>query len=87
MRMIPSMLIAASLAFGVPAALADDIVIAPDVSMKFREEVKVKKIKPHKYEGNLKVGVVVPSDVEYYDVRRCGGRYPCLEGPQIRLPQ
>jgi len=68
MRIIPSMLIAASLAFGVPAALADDIVIAPDASMKFHQDVKVKKIKPHKFEGKLKVGVVVPSDVEYYDV-------------------
>ena len=68
MRIIPSMLIAASLAFGVPAALADDLIIAPELSVKFHDEVKVKKYKSHKWDGDAKVGVVVPADVEYYDV-------------------
>jgi hypothetical protein len=68
MRILPSMVIAASLAFGVPAALADDLVIAPELSVKFHDDVKVKKYKSHKWDGDLKVGVVVPADVEYYDV-------------------
>jgi Protein of unknown function (DUF1236) len=68
MRTLASLFVAASLALGAPLALADDIVIAPDVGMKFQNDVKVKKHKSHKYDGDLKVGVVVPGDVEYYDV-------------------
>lgn len=68
MRIIPSMLIAATLAFGMPMALADDLVISPEIGMKFQNDVKVKKVKSHKWDGDLKVGVVVPADVEYYDV-------------------
>ncbi|MBK1866421.1 DUF1236 domain-containing protein [Aestuariivirga sp. YIM B02566] len=68
MRTIPAMLIASTLLFGAPLALADDFVIAPEISLKFQDEVKVKKYKSHKYDGDVKVGVVVPGDVEYYDV-------------------
>lgn len=68
MRTIPALLIASTLLFGAPLALADDFVIAPEISLKFQDEVKVKKYKSHKYDGDVKVGVVVPGDVEYYDV-------------------
>jgi hypothetical protein len=68
MRILPSLLIASALAFGVPAALADDIVIAPEIGIKFHDDVKVKKYKSHKWDKDLAVGVVVPGDVEYYDV-------------------
>jgi hypothetical protein len=68
MRTLASLFVAASLAMGAPLALADDLVIAPEVGVKIHNDVKVKKYKSHKYDGDLKVGVVVPSDVEYYDV-------------------
>lgn len=68
MRVFPAVLIAASLAFGTPLALADDLVIAPEIGIKFHDDVKVKKYKSHKWDGDLKVGVAVPADVEYYDV-------------------
>jgi hypothetical protein len=68
MRILPSLLIASSLACGVPMALADDLVISPEVGVKFHDEVTVKKYKSHKWNGDLAVGVVVPGDVEYYDV-------------------
>jgi hypothetical protein len=63
MRTVSAMLIASTLLFGAPLALADDFVIAPEISLKFQDEVKVKKYKSHKYDGD-----VVPGDVEYYDV-------------------
>jgi hypothetical protein len=68
MRIIPSILIAASLAFGVPAALADDLVISPEIGIKFQDDVKVHKYKSYKWDGDVTVGTVVPPDVEYYDV-------------------
>ena len=68
MRILPSLLIASAMAFGVPAALADDLIIAPEIGIKFHDDVKVKKYRSHKWDGDLKVGVVVPGDVEYYDV-------------------
>jgi Protein of unknown function (DUF1236) len=68
MRTLASLFVAASLAIGAPLALADDLIIAPEIGMKIQNDVKVKKYKSHKYDGDLKVGVVVPADVEYYDV-------------------
>jgi hypothetical protein len=68
MKILMTALFAGALAFSVPAAMADDIVISPEVGMHFHSDVKAKKIKTHKYDGDLKVGVVVPADVEYYDV-------------------
>jgi hypothetical protein len=68
MRALPALSIAASLAFGAPIALADDLVIAPEIGVKIYDDVKVKKYKSYKYDGDLKLGVVVPGDVEYYDV-------------------
>lgn len=68
MRTIPAILIASSLILGAPLALADDFVFAPEIGVKLQDEVKVKKYKSHKYDGDLSVGVVVPGDVEYYDV-------------------
>jgi hypothetical protein len=61
-------LFAGAFAISVPIAMADDIVITPEVGMHFHTDVTTKKIKTHKYSGDLKVGVVVPADVEYYDV-------------------
>jgi hypothetical protein len=68
MRILPSLLIASALTLGVPMALADDLIIAPEIGIKFQDDVKVKKYKSHKWDGDLAVGVVVPADVEYYDV-------------------
>jgi Protein of unknown function (DUF1236) len=68
MRVLASLLIASTLAFAIPAAMADDIVIAPDVGVHFHNDVKVKKYKSRKWDGDVKVGVVVPADVEVYDV-------------------
>ena len=68
MRILPALCVAASLAFATPLALADDLVIAPEIGIKFQDDVKVKKYKSHKWDGDLKVGVVVPADVELYDV-------------------
>ena len=68
MRFLASVLVASSLAFSAPLAFADDIVIAPEIGMKFQNDVKVKKYKSHKWDGDLKVGTVVPADVEFYDV-------------------
>ena len=68
MRTLPTLLIASSLAFGVPAALADDLVIAPEIGVKFHNDVTVKHYKSHKWDGDVVVGTVLPGDVEYYDV-------------------
>jgi hypothetical protein len=68
MRILPSLLVASALAFGVPVALADDLIIAPEIGIKFHDDVKVKKYKSHKWDGDVKVGVVVPDDIDYYDV-------------------
>ena len=68
MRILASLFLAGSLALGAPLALADDLVIAPEIGVKFHNDVKVKKYKSHKWDGDLKVGAVVPADVEYYDV-------------------
>jgi hypothetical protein len=68
MRILPTLLIASSLAFGVPAALADDLVIAPEIGVKFHNDVQVKKYKSHKWDGDIVVGTVLPGDVEYYEV-------------------
>jgi len=68
MRILPSLLIASALAFGIPMAFADDLVISPEVGVKFHDDVTVKKYKSHKWDGDLAVGVEVPADVDYYDV-------------------
>ena len=49
-------------------ALADKLTILPEVSIKFHDDVKVRKYKSHKWDGDVAVGVVVPDDVEYYDI-------------------
>lgn len=68
MRILPTLLVASSLAFGVPAAFADDIVISPEIGVKIYDDVKVKKYKSHKWDGDIVVGTVISDDVEYYDV-------------------
>jgi hypothetical protein len=59
------------LAFGAPAALADDLVISPEIGVRIHDDVKVEKYRSHTWDGDdLAVGVVIPEDddVEYYDV-------------------
>jgi hypothetical protein len=68
MRILASLFVASSLAFAAPLALADDLVISPEIGIHFHDDVKVKKYKARKWDGDLKVGVVVPADVEVYDV-------------------
>jgi hypothetical protein len=68
MRTLAFLFVATSLILGTPLAFADDIVISADTGAKFQQDVKRKMYKSHKYNGDLKVGVVVPADVEYYDV-------------------
>ena len=68
MRILACLFVASSLAFAAPLAFADDIVIAPEIGMKFQNDVKVKKYTSHKYDGDVKVGAVVPAEVEVYDV-------------------
>ncbi|WP_119268344.1 DUF1236 domain-containing protein [Taklimakanibacter deserti] len=68
MKTLAAALLAGALAISVPIAMADDIVISPEVGVQFHSDVKTKKIKTYKHDGDLKVGVVVPADVEYYDV-------------------
>lgn len=68
MTTITALLFASSLMVAAPLALADDLVISPEIGIHFHDNVKVKKYKSHKYDGDLKVGVVVPGEVEYYDV-------------------
>lgn len=70
MKSLPAVLIAASLVFGVPAAMADDLVISPEIGIKFHDDVKVKKYKSRKWDRDIAVGTVITDedDVEYYDV-------------------
>lgn len=68
MRILASLFIASSLAFATSLAFADDLVISPEIGVQIHDDVKVKKYKSHKWDGDLKVGVVVPDDVEVYDV-------------------
>ena len=68
MKTLTAALFAGALMIASPLALADDLDISPEVGVHFHNDVKVKKYKSHKWDGDLKVGVVVPSDVEYYDV-------------------
>lgn len=68
MRILTSIFVASSLAFAAPLALADDLVIAPEVGVKIHDDVKVKKYKSHKWDGDVQIGVAVPADVEVYDV-------------------
>src|SRR4051812_28194913 len=68
MRTLTSILLATSLLLGVPVALADDLTIAPEIGIKFHDDVKVRKYKSHKWDGEPAVGVVVPEDVEEYDI-------------------
>jgi hypothetical protein len=67
MRILPSLLIASALTLGAPAALAD-LVISPEIGIKFQDDVKVKKYKSHKWDGDVVVGTVITEDVEYYEV-------------------
>jgi hypothetical protein len=64
MRVFPSLLIASALAFGAPMALADDLIIAPEIGIKFQDDVKVKKYRSHKWDGDVAVGTVITEDVE-----------------------
>jgi hypothetical protein len=68
MRKLTAALFAGALMVSVPMAFADDFVIAPDIGIHFHDDVKVKKYKARKYDGDVKVGVVLSDDVEYYDV-------------------
>lgn len=69
MKTLITALFVGALAISVPAAMADDIVIAPDLGIHFHDDVKVKKYKAHKWDkGDVKVGVVLTDEVEYYDV-------------------
>jgi hypothetical protein len=68
MKTLTTALFAGVLMIASPLALADDLVIAPELSVKFHDDVKVKKYKSHKWDGDLAVGVVVPGEVEYYEV-------------------
>ncbi|MFZ5672589.1 MAG: DUF1236 domain-containing protein [Pseudomonadota bacterium] len=68
MRILTSLFVASSLAFAAPLALADDLVIAPEIGVKIHDDVKVKKYKSRKWDGDVQIGVAVPEDVEVYDV-------------------
>ncbi len=68
MRKLTAALFAGALMVSVPMAFADDFVFAPDLGIHFHDDVKVKKYKVRKYDGDVKVGVVLGDDVEYYDV-------------------
>jgi hypothetical protein len=68
MRILTSLLIASSLAFAAPLALADDLIIAPEIGIKFQDDVKVKKYKARKYDRDLAVGVVLEDDIDYYEI-------------------
>ena len=68
MKALTTALFAGALMLATPLAFADDLVISPEIGVHFHNDVKVKKYKSHKWDGDLKVGVVVPADVEYYDV-------------------
>jgi hypothetical protein len=68
MKALTTTLFAGVLMIASPLALADDLIIAPELSVKFHDDVKVKKYKSHKWDGDLAVGVVVPGEVEYYEV-------------------
>lgn len=69
MRSMSALLFAGALTLSVPLAFADDLVIAPEIGVQFHNDVKTKKIKSRKHEGDLAVGVVVEGDdVEYYEV-------------------
>jgi len=68
MRKLTAALFAGALMISVPMAFADDFIIAPDIGIHFHDDVKVKKYKARKYDGDVKVGVVLSDDVEYYDV-------------------
>ena len=68
MKSLMTALFAGALMLATPLAFADDLVISPEIGVHFHNDVKVKKYKSHKWDGDLKVGVVVPADVEYYDV-------------------
>ena len=68
MKSLTTALFAGALMLATPLAFADDLVISPEIGVHFHNDVKVKKYKSHKWDGDLKVGVVVPADVEYYDI-------------------
>jgi len=68
MRTLASMLLATSLMFGVPGAFADSLTISPEIGVKFHDDVKVKKYRSHKWDGDARVGVVVPEDIDEYDI-------------------
>jgi Protein of unknown function (DUF1236) len=68
MRIFPVVAIAVSLAFGGPVTLADTLVLPLEISMRFHDDVNVKKYESYKWDGELKVGVIAPAQVEYHDV-------------------
>jgi hypothetical protein len=68
MRSVTALIFAGALLVSVPAAFADDLIIAPEVGVHFHNDVKVKKLKARKYDRELVVGAVIDGDIEYYDV-------------------
>ena len=69
MKTLMTALFVSALAISVPTVKADDLVIAPELGIHFHDDVTVRKYKSHKWDkGDVKVGVVLSDDVEYYDV-------------------
>jgi hypothetical protein len=68
MKTLMTALFVGALAVSVPVVKADDLVISPEVGVHFHDDVTVHKYKSHKWDSDVKVGVVLPGDVEYYDV-------------------
>ena len=68
MKKLAATLFLSAFVASTPLALADDLVISPEIGVHFHDDVKVKKYKARKWDGDVKVGVVVPADVEVYDV-------------------
>lgn len=69
MKKVAAALFVSAFLAGTPLALADDLVIAPELGIHFHDDVKVKKYKARKWDKEeVKVGVVLSDDVDYYDV-------------------
>lgn len=51
------------------AALADDLIITPEIGIRFHYDVTVKNYKSSKWDGAVAMGTVITGDeIEYYDV-------------------
>jgi hypothetical protein len=57
MRILAPLILAASLTIAVPLAYADNLVISPEVGVKFHDDVTMKKYKSYKWDGDLKIEV------------------------------